>query len=186
MMRRRGLRITVATITFLLVLIGGYALYAVATGNFHAITPGEAYRSAQLDKEHLEYYTSKFGIRSILNLRGENPDKQWYVDELNFSTEHKLANYDIALSSSDEPSKAQSARIMGIIRTAPRPILIHCRAGADRSGLVAAMWKVAVDNEPKSEAKKQLTLLCGHIPLFGRVAMDSFFEKWDPAIQYSY
>jgi len=40
------------------------------------------------------------------------------------------------------------------------------------------MWKVIVDNEPKSVAKRQLSILYGHIPIGGTVAMDRFFEKW--------
>ena len=53
-------------------------------------------------------------------------------------------------------------------------------------GLVAAMLKVIVDKEPKSEAKKQLSILYGHVPLLGRAAKDRFFEEWNPEDQYSY
>ncbi|HET6516058.1 MAG TPA: DUF2147 domain-containing protein [Thermodesulfovibrionales bacterium] len=37
--------------------------------NFHAIAPGEACRSAQLDGDGLDYYIKKYHIRSLLNLR---------------------------------------------------------------------------------------------------------------------
>jgi undecaprenyl-diphosphatase len=44
------------------------------------------------------------------------------------------------------------------------------------------MWKVIVDKEPKSEAAKELSILYGHIPIGKTIAMDHFFEKWNPAL----
>lgn len=148
------------------------------SSNFHTVTAGEAYRSAQLNGTELENHIRVSGIKSILNLRGENPKEQWYSDEINISSKYKIAHYDIALSSGREPTKEEVQKIMEIFRTAPRPILIHCMAGADRSGLVSAMWKVAVDKEDPSEAEKQLSIWFGHIPAGKTYAMDRFFNRW--------
>ena len=46
--------------------------YLEELSNFHPITFGDAYRSAQLDQDELEYCTSKFVIRSIINLNGKS------------------------------------------------------------------------------------------------------------------
>ena len=183
MIHKRKIIIAAAALLFLLTV--GYACYVVEIGNFRAITPGEAYRSAQLESDKLEYYIKQYGIRSILNLRGENSEMQWYKDEMRASAAYGVAHYDIAMSSSRFPTDETIKELISILKTAPRPILIHCQYGADRSGLVAAMWKVIVDNEPKSEAKKQLSFLYGHVPILGRDAMDRFFEKW-PVEQYSH
>ncbi|MBF0606837.1 MAG: tyrosine-protein phosphatase [Candidatus Magnetobacterium sp. LHC-1] len=175
-------RITLyADVTLLYILLWSYMGYAMSAGNFHAITPGKAYRSAQLNQEQLHYYTGKYKIASILNLRGKNPGMQWYVDELNFSNTHNIAHYDVALSSSREPAATDVATLMRIFDQAPRPILIHCWGGSDRSGLVSAMWKVAVENEPKAQAKLQLSILYGHLPFGDAVAMDRFFDRWSLA-----
>jgi protein tyrosine/serine phosphatase len=149
-------------------------------GNFHVITPGEAYRSAQMDRDELEYYIKKYGIRSILNLRGENADKPWYAEELDVSREENVAHYDISLAASRELDSDDVIKLVKIFKTAPRPVLIHCQSGADRSGLVAAMWKVIVDKEPKAKAAKQLSIIYGHMPIGKTTAMDHFFDKWDP------
>jgi undecaprenyl-diphosphatase len=174
----RKLRFFIFALVISLSLTGSYAIYMVKTGNFHEITQGEAYRSAQLQRSELGHYIKKYGIRSILNLRGRNPDEQWYIDEIAVSTEHKVAHWDIALSSSREPTEEDVSKILEVFKTAPRPILIHCRAGADRSGLVAAMWKVYIDKESKVNAGKQLTIWYGHIPIW-TYPMDSFFKKWN-------
>ena len=154
-------------------------VYETVTGNFHAITAGEAYRSAQLDKKQYEYYVKKYSIGSVLNLRGKHPDEQWYNDEISVCSTLGLAHYDVTLSATSEPTAQDARNIESIFESAPRPLLLHCMAGADRSGLASAMWKVVVDGEPKSKAGRQLTILCGHLP-FGKVqAMDRFYKKWN-------
>ncbi|MCL4490850.1 MAG: dual specificity protein phosphatase family protein [Nitrospirae bacterium] len=178
----RRVKFFVAVLLSLLILTASHFACMEEQGNFHAITPGEAYRSAQLDRDELEYYIKKHNIRSILNLRGENPDAQWYTEEKQVSAEHNVMHYDIALSASSEPSREDIQKLIKIFKSAPRPVLIHCLAGADRSGLAAAMWKVVVDKETKAEAAKQLSILYGHLPIGKTSAMDRFFRKWNPAL----
>ncbi len=172
----------ITTITLLLLLSAGYFVYMEEQGNFHVVTDGEAYRSAQLDRDELEYYIKKYNIRSILNLRGENHDKSWYKEELKVSAENNVIHYDISLSATREPNNEDIQKLIEIFKLAPRPVLIHCQAGADRSGLVAAMWKVIVDKQPKSEARKHLSVLYGHVPIGKTFAMDRFFESWNPPL----
>ncbi|MBF0591890.1 MAG: dual specificity protein phosphatase family protein [Nitrospirae bacterium] len=170
-----------ASIALLCILLCSFIGYAVATGNFHVVTPGEAYRSAQLDQSQLDYYIGRYRIRSILNLRGKHPEAPWYTDEVRFSGTHKIAHYDIAMSATREPTATEISSLMRVFAQAPRPILIHCYAGADRSGLASAIWKVVVDHQTKANARQQLSILYGHIPLGKTAAMDSFFEQWSPA-----
>jgi len=177
------LRILIAALAVVLLLPASYfGVYMQVQGNFHQITQGEAYRSAKLDGDKLEHYIKKYNIKSIVNLLGEDAHKPWYREELQISTEHNIRHYDIHLSATHEPTEEDARKLVEIFKTAPRPVLIHCKGGSDRSGLVAAMWKVIVDNEPKSEARKQLSILYGHFPIGKTSAMDHFFEQWDPAL----
>jgi len=173
-------RLVLGAILIAVLIIAGYAGYLYAHGNFHVITEGTAYRSAQPDRQQLGSYARDYGIKSVLNLRGANPDKQWYRDEISASSALGILHYDIALASTREPSPQDVAQLLYIFNTAPRPILIHCQFGADRTGAVAALWKYSVDKEPKPEAARQLSLFYGHIPFFGRQAMDRFFDRWQP------
>ncbi|MGD0585921.1 MAG: dual specificity protein phosphatase family protein [Oryzomonas sp.] len=169
-------------------LIGAaiYALFVTEQDNFHQITKGEAYRSAQMDRDKLMYCLRNYHIRSILNLRGKDLLENWYIDELKISEECNVIHYDVSLSAYAEPTKEETQILMNIIKAAPRPILIHCQAGADRTGLVAAMWKVIVDKESKGEASKQLSILYGHLPLGPAFAMDQFFNNWRPELEPVY
>jgi protein tyrosine/serine phosphatase len=177
----RKKKILITVLLLLLLLTASYFLYMEEQGNFHAITHGEAYRSAQLDRDELEYYINRHNIRSIINLRGEHPDKPWYREETEVSLIYGVRHYSIPLSSSFEPDEAVVRKLIEVYNNAPRPVLIHCQAGADRSGLASAIWKVVVDKESKSVAEKQLSIFYGHLPIGKAQAMDSFFRKWNPS-----
>jgi protein tyrosine/serine phosphatase len=184
MIKSRGSRRTIKAIVLVLGLacLLGVArmLYLEEQGNFHPITPGEAYRSAQLDQDELEYYIRKYAIRSVINLRGVHHDEKWYRDETEICRRLGVAHYDVDLSSDKAPNATQLRDLLGFFATAHRPVLIHCQAGADRSGLAAALWKLVVDRTPKSVARKQFSILYGHIPFGPTQALDDFFEKYEP------
>ena len=105
------------------------------------------------------YCLRNYHIRSILNLRRKDLLENWYIDESKISEECNVIHYDVSLSAYTEPTMKETQILMSIFKAAPRPVLIHCQAGADRSGLVAAMWKVIVDKETNVEVSKQLSIL---------------------------
>lgn len=164
------------------IILATRASYLAEQGNFHTVTPGEAYRSAQLDRDELRHYVRKYGIRSIINLRGERPGKGWYREEIAAARELGVRHFDYGgIGSIRPPSSVETARLLKLFATAPRPVLMHCQAGADRSGLAAAIWKTVVDEAPAALARGQLSLRYGHIPFGPTGVLDSFFDAWAAA-----
>ena len=168
------------SLSVLLFLAAGYAVCMEEWGNFHAITPGKAYRSGETDRDELEYYVAKYNIKSILNLQGIRASDQHYRDEIAVCRERDLAHYDLRLSADKKPSGDTIDQLISIFKVAPRPILIHCKAGSDRAGLAAAIWKVVVDGESKRLAAEHLSIRYGHLPFGAATAMDDFFAEWEP------
>ncbi len=179
----RRLKTSIAVMIAVLGVGLAYHLYMEEQGNFHAITAGEAYRSALLDRDELEYYIDEYRIKSIINLLGHHPDQAWYREEIKVSQEKNVKHYDVSLAPARQPTEDEVRNLVEIFRNAPRPVLIHCKAGADRSGLAAAIWKVVINKEPKSEAMKQLSIWYGHLPVGRTTAMDRFFESWNPVLE---
>ena len=176
--QKRILKTATVIISLVAIIIAARFWYLKEQGNFHPITPGEAYRSAQLGGDKLAYYIRKFEIRSVINLRGENAGQPWYEEETETCRKLGVRHYDFGLSACKAPSPRKVEELLRLFRVAPRPVLIHCRGGADRSGLAAALWKVVIDGVPKSVAKRQLSIRYGHMPVGSTQALDVFFDKW--------
>ena len=56
-------------------------------------------------------------------------------------------------------------------------MLVHCKSGADRSGLVSALFRLVEERAPPAEADQELSLVYGHFPYLTSktVAMDESF-----------
>lgn len=176
---------------FLLVLAAAavYASCLQLIGNFHAVVPGQLYRSAQPSIQDIAAYHKTYGIKTIVNLRGENTGSPWYDKERAESRKLGIAHVDFRMSDKRELSEQEAEALLLLLIKASKPILIHCRAGADRSGLVAALYAAAVAKESEAQAEAQLSFRYGHvsIPYVSRAyAMDQSFEKLEPLLGYEH
>lgn len=103
----------------------------------------EVYRSAQPDEEDFPIL-SQFGIKSILNLRHYHADED-EIEDAEFNLQRlKLDATDIQ---DDELTKA-----MLIIDASPKPILVHCWHGSDRTGAVIATYRMVFQSWSKKKA----------------------------------
>jgi protein tyrosine/serine phosphatase len=156
----------------------GYGAILRATGNVHTVVNSVLYRSAQLTGAQFETVIRQYGIKSILNLRGGTPTDPWYTAEVSVSKNRGVAHLDHAISAHRRVTPEQIADLLSILRRAPKPLLIHCRSGADRSGLVAALFLLLeVEHDDPTDAGRQLSLAYSHFPylLSKTVAMDESF-----------
>jgi hypothetical protein len=44
------------------------------------------------------------------------------------------------------------ARFLAIVKAAPKPVYVHCRAGVDRTGVLAAAYRVLIDGATREQA----------------------------------
>lgn len=147
--------------------------------NFHAVVPGELYRSAQLSPSALRARVEREGIRTVVNLRGENKGQTWYDDEVRECAALGVRHIDVRISARELPPKDQAELLLAALHDAPRPILVHCKNGADRSGLACAAYLIAERGEPADRAvSAQLNLWYGHMPVGKTQAMEHFFGMY--------
>jgi protein tyrosine/serine phosphatase len=158
----------------------GICLSQRLTDNVHVIESGLAYRSAQLWPGELELVVEDYGIRSIISLVPPAPDQYWYRGEEAVSSARGIVRYEMPLSADSELSLGQLRDLLTLLRKAPKPVLIHSRTGADRSGLAAAIFKYAIASRSIEEAESQLSIRYGHIPNIwtGTDAMDASFKRF--------
>ena len=148
-------------------------------GNVHVVQPGLVLRSAQPSGARLDALVHQYALRSVLNLRGDNAGKPWYDEEMRTSRADGLVHVDYALSAEHDVTAAQMDELLRIVAAAPKPLLIHCNAGADRTGLVSALYEVS-RGVPAAQAATQLSLRDGHFPyLWSKTgAMDRSFAAF--------
>lgn len=163
-----------------LVLLGGYAGVLQLTGNVHTVMDGVLYRSAQPSKNQIFALSKDYGIRSIVNLRGDNTGSPWYDDEIEASKALGLAHYNFRMSARRELSQEQAEELITMLRQAPKPVLVHCNGGADRSGLASALFLAAIAQKGEDAAEAQMSFHYGHVSipyLSSSFAMDRTFEN---------
>jgi protein tyrosine/serine phosphatase len=156
--------------------IAGVALHLAVLqvdGNFHEILPGELYRSAQPTPSELARYIHHYGIKTVINLRGPS-DRQWYRDEVATTSELAVQHVDFRMSATRQLSLDESEKLIAILKDAAKPVLIHCRAGADRTGLASVIYLQQVAGVNEETAEWQLSPLYGHVnlPFLRAYAMD--------------
>lgn len=125
--------------------------------NFSTVERGKLYRSRQPPPKMLVYYIKKYGIRTIINLRGANT-QTWYRTEAEIAKRMNVRLYNLKMSAKVLPSKENLLKLLKIYEAAEKPILIHCKSGADRTGEAAALWNLEQQHQSKQKAMKQLSI----------------------------
>jgi len=154
---RRGTKVLAISVALVVASAGLYFDFLQYEGNIHLVDKGKFYRSAQIDKEEFETAIKRYGIKSIPNLRGRNADQPWYENEIAVSEQFGVAHYDYPISASR--TREQIEAIMQIVRAARKPILVHCQAGADRAGLVSALYSFVIEGKSTENPDEQLSRL---------------------------
>jgi len=131
--------------------------------NKHTLDDGKVIRTAQPSKNDLMRAMEEDGIKTIVNLRGENAGKDWYDTELAFAQANDLDFYSVRLSKSRLPTREQLGDLLEIYRTAERPMLMHCQSGSDRTGFATVVYRLVVMEEPLDDALAGFSMWYGHI-----------------------
>jgi hypothetical protein len=108
--------------------------------NFHWIAAGEAARSAQAVMGGLSTLLASQKIRGVINLRGRNPGYGWWRYETRICMEMGIVHVDAMLDSRKLPTRAMLNDLLSAFDTTPKPFLIKCSGGQDRTGFAAALY----------------------------------------------
>jgi protein tyrosine phosphatase (PTP) superfamily phosphohydrolase (DUF442 family) len=121
--------------------------------NFAEVAPG-VYRSNQPDHERL-VKLREMGIRTIVNLRGAHRQSH-YLFEAESCAALGLTMVNLQLHARRAAPRAELLALIETLRTADKPLLLHCKSGADRAGLAAAIHLLAIEGRLVAEARRQL------------------------------
>lgn len=184
MQRLRTILRLAALALLVLVALGGYLGWRQWTGNFATVVAGEVYRSNQPTPDRLAAYEADHGIRTVLNLRGASPGAEWYEAERKAAADLGLTLIDLPLSAGHELTSDQAETLLATLRDAPKPLLIHCRSGSDRTGLAAVVYQAMVAGIDEETAERQLSIRYGHFSVPALSAAWPMDESWERMEQW--
>lgn len=176
-MRFRPFTTLAALIVAVPLFLGAHMGMQQLVGNFHEVVPGEFYRSAQPDRQDVAFYAERHGIRTILNLRDENPDKEALAARAE-AERRGIRVIDYPISSGAALPVEKAAELAALMREAPKPLLVHCEHGANRTGLASAIYVGAVAGQSELAAELQLSPYYGHVPIQG-IGRYEMYRSWD-------
>lgn len=118
------------------------------------------------------------GVRAVLSLRGA--ESHVGSNRLEWDTVQRegLKLMHFPLGSRNEPSREEVLTLIEQLETLPKPLLVHCKSGADRAGLASTIWQIE-HGVPLKEAMRQLEFWRhGHIRQAKTGILDAFFESY--------
>ncbi len=111
--------------------------------NLHKVSD-VLYRSAQPSAEGMKKVEA-LGVKTVLNLRGFHSDKGEAK-----GTSLELAHVRFDTWDVDEDELVEALRI--VRDPARQPVLVHCKHGADRTGMIIALHRILFEGWTKAEA----------------------------------
>lgn len=146
----------------LLLAAGGFFLIDQAVNQFRfkylpknvaVVREGTLYRSGQLEPKHFESTIEQFHIRTVIQL---NPHEgnQW---EETIARKHGAELISVSMPGTGLGEAEDFDRVMKIVRDPARqPILVHCAAGANRTGMVSALFRMMEDHWVHEDAVREM------------------------------
>ncbi|MBD0276161.1 MAG: tyrosine-protein phosphatase [Acetobacteraceae bacterium] len=161
-------------------LLIDHAALRLGWRNWAAVEEGRLYRSNHPLPWQLRQAARRFGLRTVINLRGERT--RCGSDRLGRAEAAALglAHVDAPFESRGAPHRDRVLRLAEIYRAMEEPALIHCKSGADRTGLAAGIW-LLLQGRPPEAAAAQLSLRYGHVRQGRTGILDAFFRLYAEA-----
>ncbi len=161
--------------SYLDMLLVDHGIFRIIYSNRHQIGNG-AWRSAQ-PAPHQIAAMKRLGIKTVVNLRGERLCGSYWL-ECAACERHGINLVNFQVRSRAAPSKAELHGARELFDTIEYPMLMHCKSGADRAGLMSVLYSHLKQDEPMLQAIKQLSLRYGHIRQADTGILDAFFMRY--------
>ncbi|MEC8099852.1 MAG: tyrosine protein phosphatase [Pseudomonadota bacterium] len=137
--------------------------------------PGGMYRCNQPYPFQIFKYKKKYGVKTIINLRGERNCSSFFL-ESEFCKNNNIDLYNFPITSRDLPSKKTIKEFFFLLDNIKFPAMMHCKSGADRAGIASCLYLIYKHNYNVDDALKQLSFKYLHIKYAKTGILDYFFE----------
>ena len=143
--------------------------------NHHDIGGGMFRENQPSPKRIAEW--AEMGIKTNINLRGESP-KGFYLLEKEACEKHGITMVDFRVYSRDThtPEKIRAAK--ELYKSIEYPAVMHCKSGADRTGIMGVLYRHFHMGDTIEEAMEQLKFKYLHVKQGKTGMLDFFFNDY--------
>jgi rhodanese/phosphatase family protein len=136
--------------------------------NFCVVTPGVFWRGASPDRADAAWLV-QHGVGTVVSLSRDlhHPFESARVDPrlVRSVTYYQVRDFPATDLLTHYRLDDHVAHVLAIIMRAPKPVFVTCRAGVDRTGIIAATYRVIIEGRSRGGAIAE---------------MDRFHSPWDP------
>lgn len=120
----------------------------------------QMWRSNQPDPVHFPKL-EKIGIKSIINLRGAS-EQSYYLFEKEACDDYGMTLYDHELFARVLGTPEEYLELLDLMEKVEKPALVHCKSGADRTGIASAFYVLDQQIGDIDAARAQLSIKYAH------------------------
>lgn len=136
--------------------------------NFCVVTPGLLWRSEAPTRSDAQWLV-EHGVGTVislqLNVRRSFESVHLAPAETRTVVYYRVRDFSAIQVLTHQHLDEHVAEVLAIIQKAPKPVLINCRAGVDRTGIIAAAYRILVLGWSRQQAIAE---------------MDGFHSPWNP------
>jgi len=144
------------------------------------VIENQIYRSAQLSVSSLDTTIQTYGIRTIIALLGPEKGSPWYENEKALAGRRQVQMLNIGFGSHELPQYSRLNQLVDALLAAPRPILLHCYRGSDRTGMASAIALILNEGSSLQTIEKQFSWRFGVVPYSNSIGVIFFkqYSEW--------
>lgn len=131
----------------------------LATKHWGVVEQGLIYRSGRLPLDRAQATLANHHIRVLIDLTENKPGNRFQLKERAAAKALGIEYHNFPLigdGTGDIRSYAQAIAVMHQARHEGKPVLVHCAAGAQRTGGVVAAYRVLVERKSPDEVRAEL------------------------------
>jgi protein tyrosine phosphatase (PTP) superfamily phosphohydrolase (DUF442 family) len=158
-------------------LVAVVLLWGFLRFNIGEVVPDRVYRSRQPTAKNIDGAARRFGLASVVNLRGPQPGEPWYDAEVEATGRLGLERLDLRFHSFDWPPRVEVRELVRFLDTGSFPTLLHCMSGVHRTGWASSVARVLAGDSPE-EARSELSSARRTLKEAGRDFGEPFFDLY--------
>jgi protein tyrosine/serine phosphatase len=143
--------------------------------NLHRLSD-KAWRSAQPAPHQIRALAQR-GIRTIVNLRGERLCGSYWLEQA-ACKRHGIALVNLHMRSRRAPTREELRAAVELFNRIEYPMLMHCKSGAERTGLMSILYLFLKEGVPLTEARRQLSPRYGYFRHTNAGILDLLIEHY--------